>query len=86
MAKLSKQVEAEQYYDGTDEETSDETLNKVEVQELKDVLEDLLRQTNGVSTQEMSAEMQGFSNVVLEVLLKLPVKELVILPITLHLY
>lgn len=41
-------------------EMSHEALSTAEVQELNDILEGLLRQTNAVSTQGMSAEMQGF--------------------------
>jgi hypothetical protein len=62
LAKLINQADA-QYNDGTIQEQSDEKLTIAEVQELKDILEDLLRQTNAVSTEGMSAEMQGFWNV-----------------------
>ena len=52
---LTKQAEMEQYYDGTQEEDVD-----VQAQELNSVLEDLLRQTNSVSVQDLPAELQGF--------------------------
>ena len=64
LGKLTNQVEAEQYYDSTNEVEEDaEKLSMAQVQELKDVLEDLLHQTNALSTEGMSAEMQGFWNV-----------------------
>ena len=57
QTELEKETEMEQYYDDTVEEMS---LSNAEVQELKDILEDLLSKTDAVSAQAMSVEMQGF--------------------------